>query len=148
MPLQSFSARLQKLDRELFTFTLLGNTFMPYEALADLAVILHLGFVLFVLLGGLVILKWRRAIWLHLPAVAWGAVVEFTGWTCPLTPLENWLRAQGGGAGSEGDFVLRYLQPLLYPGTLTREIQISLGALLVAVNVAIYGWICRTRGKS
>ncbi len=113
---------------------------MLYRLAADCVVLIHLSFVLFVLLGGLFILKWPRIMWLHLPAVAWGAFIEFSGWICPLTPLENWLRRQGGEGSYEGDFVVRYVIPILYPETLTHEIQLILGAVVVVVNLGIYGW--------
>jgi len=114
-----------------------------YPLLADLVLIVHLAFVVFVLCGGLLVLRWRWVAWLHLPAVAWGAFVEFSGWICPLTPLENWLRAQAGEADYDGDFVLRYLLPMLYPEALTHDIQVVLGALVLVVNLAIYGWLWR-----
>ena len=92
-----------------------------YLLLADLVLIIHLAFVIFVLCGGLLVLRWRWIAWLHLPAVVWGAVVEFTGWICPLTPLENWLRAQGGETTYRSDFIAQYLLPVLYPEDLTRD---------------------------
>ena len=123
---------------------------MLYRLGADLIVMLHFGFVLFVLVGGLLLVKWPRLAWVHLPAVIWGAFVEFSGWICPLTPLENWLRTQAGEAGYAGDFVARYLSMVLYPEALTREVQIVLGTLVLVVNLAIYGrlwWAhCMRRG--
>lgn len=95
--------------------------------LADLVMIPHLAFVIFVVCGGLLVLKWRWIAWLHLPAAVWGAVVEFTGWICPLTPLENWLREQGGEASYRSDFIAQYLLPVLYPEDLTRDLQLLLG---------------------
>ena len=121
---------------------------MMYPLLADLALVLHLVFVVFVLFGGLLVLRWRWIAWLHLPAAAWGAIVEFTGWICPLTPLEDWLRAQGGEATYTRDFVSRYLLPILYPDALTPDIQVALGALVLAVNLAIYGWLSRTERRT
>ena len=123
---------------------------MMYPLLADLTLIVHLTFVVFVLCGGLLVLRWRWIAWLHLPAAAWSAVVEFTGWICPLTPLENWLRAQGGEVGDEQDFVARYLLPLLYPGDLTRDLQLLLGSVVVVLNAALYWWLWRikVRGAS
>ena len=118
-----------------------------YPFLADLVLIVHLAFVVFVLVGGLLVLRWRWIAWLHLPAAVWGAVVEFTGWICPLTPLENWLRAQAGKAVYEGDFVFRYLLPMLYPEALTHDIQLVLGALVLVVNLVIYGWLWRARRR-
>ena len=114
-----------------------------HRLLADLVLILHLAFVVFVLCGGLLMLKWRWIAWLHLPAAFWGAVVEFTGWICPLTPLENWLRAQGGQATYSSDFIAQYLLPLLYPDNLTRGIQLLLGTMVVVLNAAIYWWLWR-----
>lgn len=118
---------------------------MLYRLGADVIVILHLGFVLFVLLGGFLVLKWPRLAWLHLPAVAWGVFVEFSSRICPLTPLENWLRTQDGETAYQGDFVLRYLVPILYPETLTHNIQLVLGTLVLGINLAIYGWILQRR---
>ncbi len=102
---------------------------MWHSWLADLILCVHLGFVLFVICGGLLVLKWRWIAWLHLPAALWGAVVEFTGWICPLTPLENWLRELGGETTYAGDFITRYLSSILYPDDLTPDIQVMLGVL-------------------
>jgi hypothetical protein len=109
-----------------------------YPLLADLVLIVHLAFVVFVLWGGLLVLKWRWIAWLHLPAAVWGAVVEFTGWICPLTPLENRLREQGGEAPYRSDFIAEHLLPLLYPEDLTRDLQLLLGTGVVALNAAVY----------
>ena len=109
-----------------------------YRLLADLVVLLHLTFVLFVMLGGLFALRWRAAPWVHLPAAVWGAWIEVAGWICPLTPLENELRRRGGEAGYAGGFVEHYVLPVLYPAGLTRNTQLVLAALVVAVNVAVY----------
>jgi Protein of Unknown function (DUF2784) len=114
-----------------------------YLLLADLVLIVHLTFVIFVLCGGLLVLQWRRIAWLHLPAVGWGAVVEFGGWICPLTPLENWLRAQGSETSYNSDFLAQYLLPVLYPGDLTRDLQLLLGTVVVVLNTAIYWWLWR-----
>lgn len=116
---------------------------MLYRFLADTLVVIHLGFVLFVVLGGLLVL-WRRGwAWAHLPAAAWGALIEFGNWICPLTPLEIRFRVLGGEAGYSGGFVARYLTSLLYPEGLTRSHQLLLGGLVVVVNLAIYGWVLR-----
>lgn len=109
--------------------------------LADAVLFIHLAFVLFVLFGGLLALKWRNTIWVHLPAAAWGAFIEFSGWICPLTPLENWLRERGGGSGYDGDFVGRYLLMLLYPDHLTRTGQFVLGVVVMTLNLMVYGWL-------
>ena len=119
-----------------------------YPFLADLALVVHLAFVVFVLCGGLLALKWRWIAWLHLPAAVWGAVVEFTGWICPLTPLENWLREQDGETPYRSDFIAHYLLPVLYPGDLTRGLQVLLGTVVVVLNVAVYWWLWRgTEGR-
>jgi hypothetical protein len=106
--------------------------------LADFVVLLHLTFVLFVIFGGLLVLKWPRAAWVHLPAAAWGAAVEFGGWLCPLTYLENWLRGLGGQVENHSDFVGRFLLPILYPPELTRTVQITLGLFVIVINLVIY----------
>ncbi len=121
---------------------------MLYRALADAALVLHLAFILFAVLGGLLVLRRRWLIWLHLPAVAWGVLIEFAGWICPLTPLENWLRVQGGGEGFRGGFINHYLMSLIYPVGLTRELQWLLGALVLAINAAIYVWVWRGRRRA
>ena len=116
---------------------------MWYSWLADLVLCIHVGFVFFVIFGGLLVLKWRWIAWLHLPAAVWGAVVEFTGWICPLTPLENWLREQGGEASYRSDFIAQYLLPVLYPVDLTRDLQLLLGTGVVVLNAAVYWWLWR-----
>jgi hypothetical protein len=114
-----------------------------YRLAADAVVVLHLGFVLFVALGGLLALRDRRFAWLHLPAAAWGAGIELLGGVCPLTPLENRLRRLGGEAGYPGGFVERYLLPALYPAALTRRIEIVLGIAVLAGNVVVYAFVIR-----
>ena len=118
-----------------------------FPFLADLVLIVHLVFVVFVLCGGLLVLRWGWIAWLHLPAATWGAVVEFTGWICPLTPLENWLRVQSGEAGYEQDFLARDLLPILYPGDLTRDLQLLLGTVVVVLNAAVYWWLWRMQAR-
>jgi hypothetical protein len=120
---------------------------MWYLWLADLTLCLHVGFVLFVIFGGLLVLRWRWIAWLHLPAATWGAVVEFTGWICPLTPLENWLRTQGGKASYQSDFIAQYLLPVLYPEDLTRNLQLLLGTGVVVLNAAVYVWLWRRHAR-
>lgn len=120
-----------------------------YGFLADAVVLVHFGFVLFVVLGGFLVLRWRWLAWLHLPAAAWGALIEFAGWICPLTPLELWLRRTGGEAGYSGGFIEHYLLPVLYPAALTREVQIALGLGVLAVNLIAYALVWqRKRGHS
>ena len=119
-----------------------------YPMLADLVVFIHLTFVAFVVLGGLLMMKWPGLIWIHLPAVFWGVAIELSGWICPLTPLENWLRHKGGEENYQFDFVARYLLPMLYPQGLTRSAQVVLGALVLVMNVAIYGWVLKKKEGS
>jgi hypothetical protein len=111
---------------------------MFYRAAADSVLVVHAAFVLFVMLGGLLVLRWAKLAWLHVPAVMWAAFVEFTGRICPLTPLEVVLRGHAGEAGYAGDFVEHYIVSLLYPDGLTRDTQATLGALVVVVNALIY----------
>ena len=114
-----------------------------YPLLTDLILLVHMAFVVFVLFGGLLVLRWRWVAWAHLPAAAWGAIIEFTGWICPLTPLENWLREQAGQAGYRSDFITYYLLPVLYPDDLTHEVQLLLGTVVLAINISVYGWLWR-----
>ena len=116
---------------------------MVFIVLADLIVVLHITFVCFATLGGLMLRRWPGLMWLHVPAVCWGIGVEWTGKVCPLTPLENWLRMQGDGAVYDYDFVERYGLLLLYPEGLTRLGQVVLGSLLLVFNLVIYGAIWR-----
>jgi hypothetical protein len=118
---------------------------MLFRSLADLVVLAHLAFVAFAVLGGLAALKWPRVAWVHLPAVAWAALIEYAGWVCPLTPLENALRRAGGQAGYAGGFVERYLVPVLYPADLTRAVQIGLGTAVLLLNTLVYWQVARRR---
>lgn len=106
--------------------------------LADLVVIIHGVFVLIAVLGGLLVFRWRWWAWFHVPAFLWAGFIELTGGICPLTPLENRLRTLGGEAAYQGDFIDRYLIPLLYPSNLTREIQITLGIFVILFNMGVY----------
>ena len=112
---------------------------MIYRALADLVLSVHLAFVLFVGLGGLLVLRWARLAWLHVPTAVWGVLIEYSGWICPLTPLENSLRVRGGAAGYSGGFIEHYIQPVLYPAGLTRTTQIALGSVVLILNIVAYG---------
>jgi Protein of Unknown function (DUF2784) len=120
---------------------------MLYRFLADLVVVLHLSFVLFVVLGGLFALRWPRAAWIHLPAAAWGTWVEFSQTICPLTPLENHLRRLGGEAGYSGGFIEHYIVPVLYPAGLNQSIQLGLGIFVLLLNVTVYAVVWRRRAK-
>ena len=110
---------------------------------ADSLVLFHLGFILFVLFGGLLALKWRPVMWLHLPAAAWGVAVEVFHLPCPLTRWENLLRQLAGQEGYGGGFIEHYVLALIYPAGLTPQIQLGLGALVLLVNLTVYGWIIR-----
>ena len=123
---------------------------MLYRLGADVVVVLHLAFVVFALLGGLVVLRWRWVAWLHVPAAAWAVLIEFAGWYCPLTPLENRLRTLGGEDGYTGGFVEHYVMPILYPDDLTRTVQITLGTFALILNLTIYTYILirRKRGHA
>jgi hypothetical protein len=116
---------------------------MIYGVLADLVLVLHLGFIVFVVLGGLLAVDRPRAAIVHLPTATWGILIELFGWICPLTPLENSLRRAAGEAGYAGGFIEHYVLPVIYPGGLTREVQLGLAVLVVAVNVAIYWYAWR-----
>ena len=111
------------------------------SALADAVVVFHMLFIGFAVLGGLLVLRWRRVMALHLPAVAWATLVEVMHWPCPLTPLENYFRRRAGQIGYPEGFVEHYLEPILYPAGLTPQIQIMIGVAVFFVNVAIYGAI-------
>ena len=111
---------------------------MLYNSLADLVLVLHGFFVLFVLLGGFLVL-WKSSVaWYHIPAVFWAANIEFFGWICPLTPLENMLRERGGVSGYDTGFVEHYIVPILYPVSLTRQMQVGFGLIILSVNIGIY----------
>lgn len=107
---------------------------------ADLVVLLHLGFILFVVFGGLGVLRFPRLAWLHLPAAAWGALVELRGLYCPLTELENALRGAGAEQGYSDSFIEHYLLPIIYPAALTPRLQLILGLGLLLLNGGFYGW--------
>lgn len=116
---------------------------MLYRALADVVVVLHLAFVLFVVLGALLVVRRPRVAWVHVPCALWGTLSELAGWVCPLTPLENRLRALGGEAGYRTGFIEHYVLPALYPAGLTRGVQLALGLGALGINLALYGWLWR-----
>lgn len=119
-----------------------------YGVLADLVVLLHFGFVIFALLGGLLVLRWRWIAWLHIPAAVWASGIEFGGWVCPLTWLENWLITLADGVPDQGDFVQRYIVPVLYPEGLTRGMQLALGFIVIIVNLCVYGIFLHRAGRN
>ena len=120
-----------------------GKGPMTYRLLADIALVVHLLFIAFVIGGGFLALRWPRLAWLHVPCFAWGVLIEFAGWICPLTPIENALRVAGGEAGYTGGFIEHYILPIVYPGGLTREIQIGLGVAALGINVLAYTLLLR-----
>ena len=120
---------------------------MFHRLAADAVLLLHLGFILFVLLGGVLAVRWRWAPLLHLPAAAWGVYIELSGGLCPLTPLENRLRIAAGDAGYAGGFIEHYLLALIYPAGLTQDVQYVLAAIVVGVNALAYGWVWRRRRR-
>ena len=116
---------------------------MFYSLLADVVVLGHFLFVLFAVLGGFLALKWPGWAWIHIPAAVWAALIEFAGWICPLTPLENLLREKGGASGYSSGFIEHYLLPVLYPDGLTRSWQIVFGCIVLGINLAVYCWVWR-----
>ncbi len=112
---------------------------------ADLVLAAHAAFVVFVVLGGFLVLRWPRAGWIHIPCALWGSGVVIAGWICPLTPLEVLLRRAAGEAGYAGGFLDHYVRLVLYPPGLTRGVQVALGVAAVAFNVAVYVWVWRRR---
>jgi Protein of Unknown function (DUF2784) len=111
---------------------------MSYHAAATALALLHFAFILFVLFGGFLVLKWPRVMWVHIPAAIWGALIEFAGWWCPLTKWENVLLREAGRAGYSGGFVAHYIMPVIYPPGLTRGMEIAIGVTVLVVNIAIY----------
>ena len=114
---------------------------MWFRILADALVAVHLLFIIFVLFGGLLVVKWRYVSLVHIPAALWAAWVEYKGWVCPLTPLENWFRQKAGMEGYQKSFIDQYLIPVIYPAALNREWQMVLGTIVVILNVTIYSWV-------
>jgi hypothetical protein len=113
------------------------------RVLATIVVLVHLAFVAFVVLGGALALRWPRAAWVHLPAALWGILITLVGVTCPLTPLENWLRVQAGGTPYDTGFLEHYLLPILYPVAMTRGLQIATGVFVIGLNVLVYWRVFR-----
>lgn len=125
----------------LFLPVNLLNPHMLANIAADCTVLLHLAFILFVVLGGLPVLKFRKLAFFHVPAAIWGVLAELGGLTCPLTPLENMFRRYGESSGYSGGFVEHYITPVIYPSGLTRDTQIALGIGVIVVNLLLYGFM-------
>jgi hypothetical protein len=117
------------------------TSWVIHQILADAVVMMHFGFVVFVVFGGIFVIFQPKAMWLHIPCVVWGAIIELTGYICPLTPLENYLRMHAGQSPYTGDFVIHYLEPVIYPNGLTRELQIIMGFFVIFINAVMYGWL-------
>ena len=122
---------------------------MIFRWLADAVALLHAAFVVFVVLGGFLVLRWPRVAWLHVPSAIWGVLIEYAGWICPLTPIENAFRERAGQAGYSGGFVEHYVLRALYPAGLTRQVQFVIGGLVLIINLLVYGafWMRRRRGQ-
>lgn len=120
---------------------------MSYRIAADAVLLVHLSFVVFVVLGGFLVLRYKRVAWIHLPAAAWGIGIEVAGGICPLTTIENWLRRSAGDGGYAGGFVEHYIVPMLYPATLSRATQFWLAGIALAINILIYGYIFYRRRR-
>lgn len=120
---------------------------MTWRLLADAVLVIHFAFIVLVVFGGLLVAWRRRLAWLHLPALAWGIWVQFTGRICPLTPLENQLRRLGGEAGYSGGFIEHYLLATIYPDGLTRSLQLGLGVALIVFNLLAYAWAFRRQRR-
>lgn len=125
----------------------MGISDMLYRLLADGVLVLHLLFILFVVLGGLLVLRFPRLAFLHVPAAIWGAFIELAGSACPLTSVENSLRLKAGESGYSEGFIEHYLMPVIYPQGLTRDIQFILAGVVIGINLAIYGWLIYRRRK-
>jgi hypothetical protein len=120
---------------------------MLYRLLADLVLVLHLAFVVFALFGGLLALRYPKIVWLHLPVLVWGVVVQWADWICPLTPLENHFRHLGGEAGYAGGFIEHVVSRVLYPENLSLDLRYVLGLLLIVVNVSVYWYVMSGRRR-
>lgn len=113
------------------------------RVLVTLVVLVHMAFVVFVVAGGVLALRWPRVAWVHLPAALWGAMIALAGFLCPLTPLENWLRVRGGASAYDTGFLEHYLLPILYPAALTRDVQVATGIFVVLMNALVYWRVLR-----
>ena len=120
---------------------------MLWQILAEVVLLIHFAFIVFVIIGGWFTRKWRWLLWVHLPAVLWAIALEFGGWICPLTPLENYLRQSSGETGYSGGFLEHYLLSIVYPEGLTPEIQIYLGLGVLLINIVAYSLVWRSRTK-
>ena len=120
---------------------------MLYQIIADILVIVHFLFILFVIFGGFLVLRWRFVFWIHIPCAMWGMLIEFAGWLCPITPLENHFRHLAGQAGYHGGFINHYIMPVIYPAGLTRDIQYLLGTGVLIITIIAYSLVIYQRMK-
>lgn len=120
---------------------------MSYRIAADFFLVFHFLFIVFVLFGGLFAFRFRWAPAIHVPAAAWGALVEITGRLCPLTTIEVWLRRAAGDSGYSESFIEHYLYPIIYPAGLTRDLQLGLAGMVILLNAVIYGWVIHRHSK-
>ncbi len=120
---------------------------MLFRLLADAAAFAHFAFVIFVALGGLLVLRWRKLAWIHLPAAIWGAVIELTDWECPLTSYENMFRIKAGLQGYSEGFIAHHIYQLIYPAGLTRSVQLAIALFVFVVNTAIYAKVFPIRRR-
>jgi hypothetical protein len=121
---------------------------MGWRLGADVVVLLHLTFIAFVVVGGLLVLRWRWVAFVHVPVAVYGVVIELVGFTCPLTPLEKALRRRAGSSGYEEGFVEHYVLPVVYPGELTPGVKAALALLIVVTNLVVYGYVVRSRRRT
>jgi len=138
---------LPKLARRATPHRLTRKSFMGYQIAADLIVLVHFAFILFVIGGGFIVLKWRWFIWLHLPAAAWGTLAITFRWICPLTPLENSLRRASGNSSYSGGFIRHYLEPIIYPTGFDPSVYMLMGIAVILINLAIYSIVFFSAGK-
>ncbi len=118
---------------------------MLYRLAADIVVVLHFSFIAFVIIGGFLAIRWPRIAWVHLPVVAYGALIEFFSLACVLTPLEQWLRVRSGAQGYDTSFTEHYILPLIYPSGLTYRLQLFLGISVIVINLVAYSLVLRKR---
>ena len=123
---------------EQFFVLIINGIIVLYQIAADFIVLLHFIFIVFVVSGGLLVFNWRWLIWPHMAAAIWGSLIVMAGWICPLTPIENWLRLAAGDEVYSGSFIERYLIPVIYPSSLDREMSITMGIVVIVVNVIVY----------
>ena len=121
---------------------------MPYRILADATAIFHLAFVLFVAFGGLLVLRWRKLAWVHLPVAIWGALIEIANWTCPLTTYENTFRVRAGIQGYQEGFIAHHIYRLIYPPGLTRGVQLAIAIIVFVINTAVYARVFPIRRRA